>query len=353
MSNHQNNLMEPKTKKNRLKRIPKKFGFLSRIGLLGLYFIVLLFGLIFQLASVASSELGYWLTGIAVVSFVLEEITNIGRNKTIQKRIQENRKAELLAEARTSFLEEDSQVVARQINQAETASVFANREFIYSDELLPAAVEVVLETGQASVSMLQRRLKLGYARAARIVDEMEDLGFVGPFRGSTPRAILISLKEWNVVSDRMIYVEVETPAAIPQYEPKKAECSLAAIDGMDGHSFEWLCADLLRCDGFIDVTVTPGSGDQGVDIVAQKDGVRYAIQCKCYSSDLGNKPVQEVYAGKEMYGCQVAAVMTNRFFTSGAKQLAEKTRVLLWDRNYLTRLVEKSKESNSSNQSFS
>ena len=64
------------------------------------------------------------------------------------------------------------------------------------DELLPDAVDVVLETGQASVSMLQRRLKLGYARAARIVDEMEEMGIVGPFQGSKPRAILITKEQW-------------------------------------------------------------------------------------------------------------------------------------------------------------
>lgn len=65
------------------------------------------------------------------------------------------------------------------------------------DELLPAAVEVILETGQASVSMLQRRLKLGYARAARIVDEMEDKGIVGPFEGSKPRQLLITKDQWH------------------------------------------------------------------------------------------------------------------------------------------------------------
>ena len=62
--------------------------------------------------------------------------------------------------------------------------------------MLPAAVDVILETGQASVSMLQRRLKLGYARAARIVDEMEEKGIVGPFQGSKPRAILITKEKW-------------------------------------------------------------------------------------------------------------------------------------------------------------
>ena len=65
------------------------------------------------------------------------------------------------------------------------------------DELLPAAVEVVLETGQASVSMLQRRLKLGYSRAARLVDQMEERGIVGPFEGSKPRQLLIDRAKWQ------------------------------------------------------------------------------------------------------------------------------------------------------------
>ena len=67
------------------------------------------------------------------------------------------------------------------------------------DEMLPAAVDVILETGQASVSMLQRRLKLGYARAARIVDEMEELGIVGPFQGSKPRDILVTKEQWETM----------------------------------------------------------------------------------------------------------------------------------------------------------
>lgn len=71
-----------------------------------------------------------------------------------------------------------------------------SEEELEGDEMLPAAVEVILETGQASVSMLQRRLKLGYARAARIVDEMEEKGIVGPFQGSKPRAILVTKEQW-------------------------------------------------------------------------------------------------------------------------------------------------------------
>ena len=74
-----------------------------------------------------------------------------------------------------------------------------NSDEMAGDEMLPAAVDVILETGQASVSMLQRRLKLGYARAARIVDEMEERGIVGPFQGSKPRDILITKEQWAVM----------------------------------------------------------------------------------------------------------------------------------------------------------
>jgi len=65
------------------------------------------------------------------------------------------------------------------------------------DELFNEAVEVVLDSKQASVSMLQRRLKLGYSRAARIVDQMEEQGVVGPFEGSKPRAVLLTREEWE------------------------------------------------------------------------------------------------------------------------------------------------------------
>ena len=77
----------------------------------------------------------------------------------------------------------------------------AETESSDGDEMLPAAVDVILETGQASVSMLQRRLKLGYARAARIMDEMEARGLVGPFEGSKPRQLLITREQWQAIKD--------------------------------------------------------------------------------------------------------------------------------------------------------
>lgn len=65
------------------------------------------------------------------------------------------------------------------------------------DELLPQAVEVIFETKQASVSMLQRRLKLGYSRAARLIDQLEEIGVVGAYAGSKPREILLTKQQWQ------------------------------------------------------------------------------------------------------------------------------------------------------------
>ncbi len=78
------------------------------------------------------------------------------------------------------------------------------------DEMLPQAVEVIFESGQASVSMLQRRLKLGYSRAARIVDQMEQMGIVGPFEGSKPRQLLITRQQWH----EMQYVQGTAPDGV-------------------------------------------------------------------------------------------------------------------------------------------
>ena len=107
------------------------------------------------------------------------------------------------------------------------------------------------------------------------------------------------------------------------------------MDEMEGHDFEYYCADLLRANGFLEVEVTKGSGDFGADILAEKDGITYAVQCKCYDKPIGVKAVQEVYAGRDFYGRMVGVVMTNQYFTQPAVELAQKLNIMLWDRGYL------------------
>lgn len=142
-----------------------------------------------------------------------------------------------------------------------------------------------------------------------------------------------------VITTQQVDVQIQS-----SYEPVRhidtVETMLYAIDCMEGHEFEYWCADALRKLGYRYVEVTPGSGDQGVDVLAQKDGIKYAVQCKRYNSDLGNKPVQEVYAGKAIYHCHVGVVITNQHFTAGAKQLAAATDTLLWDREWIRSYLE-------------
>ena len=107
------------------------------------------------------------------------------------------------------------------------------------------------------------------------------------------------------------------------------------IDSMDGISFEFFIADLMRHNGFRNVKQTKASGDYGVDVLGEKNGLRYAVQCKRYTGKLGIKPVQEVFAGAEMYGADVCVVATNSTFTQAAETLAQKIGVELWDRKLI------------------
>ena len=111
--------------------------------------------------------------------------------------------------------------------------------------------------------------------------------------------------------------------------------------GMDGHNYEYYCAELLRRKGFSKVSVTRGSGDQGIDIIAYANKKKFGIQCKFYSNPVGNSAVQEACAGAMFYGCNVAAVMTNNGFTESAMELAAATGVLLWGNSKITYPVHK------------
>lgn len=113
-----------------------------------------------------------------------------------------------------------------------------------------------------------------------------------------------------------------------------------AFEDMDGHEFEYFCADLLEQRGFVEVEVTRGSGDYGIDILAEKDGVTYAVQCKRYTAPVGVKAIQEAYAGRDYYDRMVGAVMTNQYFTTPAVEAAKKLKILLWDGGYVESMME-------------
>lgn len=108
----------------------------------------------------------------------------------------------------------------------------------------------------------------------------------------------------------------------------------------DGHDFERWVANSLNGFGW-DASVTIGSGDQGIDVVAEKNGQKIGIQCKLHSSAIGNKAVQEAHAGKAYYALAKVAVLSNAPYTSSAKDLAISTDVLLLSHHDIPNLYEK------------
>ncbi len=158
--------------------------------------------------------------------------------------------------------------------------------------------------------------------------------------------ILNLKKETLFIIGLYLFVFVLAIAAIHEmvkwhkFKPKKKKYSIYAIDNIsDGHTFEYVVADLLKGVGFYNVKVTVGSGDYGIDVVGWYEGASYAIQCKKYSSKVGVSAVQEAYAGRSYYGCNYAMVITNNYFTPAAIKLAKSTGVILWDRNNVKKLL--------------
>lgn len=106
------------------------------------------------------------------------------------------------------------------------------------------------------------------------------------------------------------------------------------VDLLNGIEFEQFISTLFVRLGF-KTAVTKSTKDQGVDIIAEKDKIKYAIQTKCYANTVSNSAIQEVVAGLSFYQCDKAVVVTNSFFTDSAIELAKANGVILWDRNIL------------------
>ena len=113
---------------------------------------------------------------------------------------------------------------------------------------------------------------------------------------------------------------------------------LSDIDNMDGIEFEHYISRLLKHREF-KAEVTKASGDLGVDVIAQKNDLKYAVQIKRYNEPVSRRAVSDAVAGKYHYGCNAAMVVTNNYFTEGAKELAQSTGCELVDRETLTEWI--------------
>lgn len=127
-----------------------------------------------------------------------------------------------------------NEIVIQEIeNRTKTADVASyDDDDSGPDEMLPECIEIVVEAQMASTTLLQRKLKLGYARAARIIDELEQRHIVGPFEGSKPRKVLISKQQWMEMN---ALGKVTTPAeeSVQDYTPQSTESSFQFDESSD------------------------------------------------------------------------------------------------------------------------
>jgi restriction system protein len=137
--------------------------------------------------------------------------------------------------------------------------------------------------------------------------------------------------KWGAIGTRIDALVVAAAEARPAFHE-------TSVEGLSPLEFEAYCAERLRQTGW-NAYATRGSGDQGVDVVAERPGLRVALQCKLYTGPVGNKAVQEIAAGRVLYGAQRAAVFSNRSYTPAAQQLAQINGVLLLHHTQLGELA--------------
>lgn len=213
-----------------------------------------------------------------------------------------------------------------------------------TDVYFESAAQLFIQQKRASVGLLQRTYKIGFNRAAKIMDQLCEAGVISLENGSNTRTVLMNeteffkaLERWEPNTSSM-QSTIGPQGVQEQSSIEKIKWHNNKFDYMTGNDFEQFCALVLQGNGYT-TRVTPTSGDFGVDIIAEQSGITYAIQCKCYSSDIGVDAVYQVAGGMKYYHANLGIVLTNRYFTRQAQELASGIGVVLWDRDSLIKLI--------------
>lgn len=213
-----------------------------------------------------------------------------------------------------------------------------------TDVYFESAAQLFIQQKRASVGLLQRTYKIGFNRAAKIMDQLCEAGVISLENGSNTRTVLMNeteffkaLERWEQNTSSM-QSTIGPQGVQEQSSIEKIKWYNNKFDYMTGNDFEQFCALVLQGNGYT-TRVTPTSGDFGVDIIAEQSGITYAIQCKCYSSDIGVDAVYQVAGGMKYYHANLGIVLTNRYFTRQAQELASGIGVVLWDRDSLIKLI--------------
>ncbi|UNK21024.1 restriction endonuclease [Paenibacillus sp. N3/727] len=136
----------------------------------------------------------------------------------------------------------------------------------------------------------------------------------------------------NTIRENKEIFDFENSLLELEQTKNKKEITIDDIDMMSGREFELFISDLFIKMGYT-ATATKSSGDQGIDVIAEKNAKRYGIQTKCYSGSISNKAIQEVSAGLKFYNLDKGIVITNNFYTESAIELAASNGMALFEFN--------------------
>lgn len=216
--------------------------------------------------------------------------------------------------------------IERETKAVEQAKEQAERER-YLTWFNEAKVEVEKKTFEEVDAVVEKYIEVLARKYAQLVyrDDYGDLNFEGwdreldAFIGRK----LAHIPRWRLgdPTDRIT-------EAVWRYQDDRADDDIDLDEVHDPIEYERVVAGRLRSLGW-DARLTPATGDQGADIVADKAGRTLVIQCKRYSQPVGNKAVQEAYAARRHQQAAAAAVVSNAGYTKSARQLASTTGVLL------------------------
>lgn len=185
---------------------------------------------------------------------------------------------------------------------------------------------VAVAIGRHQATLIRRRAQLLTEDAFGSVDESKWMKEVSHFI-NTQVASSLSERQRRQISRRRNQVADRINMRIVAAAARQPDTYSLPPDPTPVE-FEKYCAEVLRRVGWI-ARVTKASGDQGVDVIASRNNVRVALQCKLYSHPVGNKAVQEIAAGRLHEGADFAVVVSNKSFTVAAQQLAKTMGVML------------------------
>lgn len=250
-------------------------------------------------------------------------------------RLSENELSEVIKQIQEAGILDLSQNVLMSTNDLEKffdiyePSIFKCANSVFDKDIFMVMGEIVFENGiEYTYNTLTADEVVDY------LNIMENLKIISYDCEKNNYDILISKEEFYRICEC-----IPNSFANTNYVDTGIDYSGADFDAMSGVEFEKYCAHILSLNGFSEIKITPASGDHGIDILAIKNEISYAIQCKCYSDNVGNAAVQQAHTGKSLYHKDIAVVLTNRYFTAQATEEANALGVKLWNRDKLNEMI--------------